>query len=128
MKWRPNGRVVAVVIILFVVFFSYVTFAPATLQAELNPISLNIQQGEIKELNISLRNSAGFRPNAKEVYGQLELPDGFIDVSLHTQTRDLIFGTILRGDASHYRLGILAENSLESGTYYAKFTFWGKNV
>ena len=128
MKWRPNWFTLTVVIILFVAFFSYVTFAPATLQVELNPSSLNIQQGEITELNISLRNSAGFRPTAKEVYGQLELPDGFIENPFHTQTRDLIFGTILRGDASHYRLEIIAENDLESGTYYAKFTFWGKNV
>jgi hypothetical protein len=117
-----------IVIIIFVVFFSYVTFAPATLQVELNPSSLNIQQGERTELNISLRNLAGFRPIAESVYGKLELPDGFIENSLRTQNRYLIFGTILTGDASHERLEILAENDLESGTYYAKFTFWGKNV
>jgi uncharacterized membrane protein len=113
---------------MFVAFFSYVTLAPATLQAELNPNSLNIKQGETTELNISLRNNAGFRPTAREVYGQLELPEGFIENSLHTQSRDLTFGLIPSGDASHYSLNILAENDLESGTYYAKFTFWGKNV
>ncbi|MDR1992000.1 MAG: hypothetical protein LBQ98_00620 [Nitrososphaerota archaeon] len=127
-----SSFIVIAAISVMLVWFLY--FAPATLQAEINSATIDtqqpvsLQQGESTQFTISLRNIAGFRPIAKGVYGQLDLPEGFIENSLQTQTRELAFGLILPGDAGHYGLNISAEDTVKPGSYYAKFTFWGENV
>lgn len=52
-------------------------------------------------LEISVRNDPGFfKAQAKHIQGELEVPEGFIEESLQTRIRQLIFGTISPGDAS----------------------------
>ena len=101
----------------------------ASLQVELNPVSpLYFQKGTSAQLDISLRHVSGFSVPAKSVTGCLELPDGFIEDSLHTQTRSLLFGSIHSGEGGHYCLKITAEDTVVPGTYHAKLVYWGKNV
>lgn len=102
---------------------------PPALKIELNPSSpLKVKQGGRFSLDISVRNDPGFRAEAKNVRGELELPGGFIEESLQTSTRQLIFGGISPGDASHYGLTIIVLNTVEVGEYHAKLTVWGANI
>jgi len=101
-----------------------------TLEMELNPLPpLTVKKGGNFPLEVSVRNGRGFfKPEAQDIQGELQLPEGFIEESLQTNTRQLIFGTISPGDASHYGLTIIASNTVDAGDYSAKLTVWGANV
>ena len=101
-----------------------------TLGIELNPLPpLTVKKGGNFSLEISVRNDAGFfKPEAQAIQGELQLPEGFIEESLQTNMRQLIFGTISPGDASHYGLTIIALNTVEVGEYHAKLAVWGANI
>jgi hypothetical protein len=101
-----------------------------TLETELNPLPrLTVERGGNFSLEISVRNGGGFfKPEPQGIQGELQLPDGFIEESLQTNTRQLMFGTISPGDASHYGLTIITSNTVDIGEYFAKLTVWGANV
>ncbi len=101
-----------------------------TIKIELNPLPpLTVKKGGNFSLGISVRNGGGFfKAEAEDIKGELQLPEGFIEESLQTNTRQLMFGTISPGDASHYDLTIIALNSVEEGEYHARLTVWGANV
>jgi hypothetical protein len=101
-----------------------------TLEIELNPVPpLTVTIGENFSVGISVRNVAGFlKPKLINVRGELQLPEGFIDESLQTNTRQLVFGTISPGDASHYGLTIVSSSAVDVGKYFATLTVWGANV
>ena len=101
-----------------------------TLEVELNPLPpLTVKKGGSFSLDISVRNGAGLlKPALQDVRGELQLPTNFIEESLQTNVRQLIFGTISAGDASHYGLTIIASNDVDVGEYSAKFRVWGANV
>ena len=104
--------------------------SPPELSIELNPSPpINVKQGGEFSIDISVRNKAGlFITEAINVRGELELPEGFIEKALQTSTRQLIFGGINAGDASHYGLTIIALNTVEMGEYHAELTVWGANI
>ena len=104
--------------------------SPPTLEIELNsPLPLRVKQEGNVSLEISVRNGPGFfKAQAKHIQGELELPEGFIEESLQTRTRQLIFGTISPEDASHYGLTIIGLSTVEVGEYHAKLTVWGANM
>jgi hypothetical protein len=88
-----------------------------------------VKKGGNFSLSISVRNVGEFlKPEPKAIQGELQLPNGFIEESLQTNTRQLIFGTISAGDASHYGLTIIALNTVDVGEYSAKLRVWGANV
>jgi len=47
---------------------------------------------------------------------------------LRTNMRQLVFGTISAGDASHYGLSIIALNTVDVGEYSAELRVWGVDV
>lgn len=104
--------------------------SPPTLSIELNPSSsIEVKQGGEVSLSISVRNKAGlFIAEAQNVRGELELPVGFIEKAFQTNTRQLNFGGIDAGDASHYGLTIIASNTVELGLHHAKLTISGANI
>ena len=104
--------------------------SPPALEIELNPPPpLTVKKGGNFSFEISVRNSGGFfKPEPQNIQGELQLPEGFIEESLQTNKRQLIFGTISPGDASHYNLTIIASNSVDAGEYSAKLTVWVANV
>ncbi len=121
--------VIAVIITVSAVFLSGSPAAPATIEIQFNPSPpLNVNQGESSSLEIILRNSPGLKAAAEGVEGELVLPDGFVEESLQTQTRQLIFGRIHPGEAGQYTLTIAALNTVEAGEHYAKLTVWGTNI
>lgn len=104
--------------------------SPPALEIELNPLPpLTVKKGGNFSFSISARNRGGFFiPEPQHIQGELQLPDGFIEESLQTSTRQLSFGTISSGDASHYGLTIIASNTVDIGEYSAKLKVWGANV
>ncbi len=104
--------------------------SPPTLSIELNPSSpIEVKQGKEFSLGISVRNKAGlFLAEAQNVRGELELPEGFIEKTFQNSTRQLNFGGISAGDASHYGLTIIVSNTVEMGEHHAKLTIWGANI
>ncbi|MFW9856803.1 MAG: hypothetical protein ACFFFG_17270 [Candidatus Thorarchaeota archaeon] len=103
--------------------------SPTNLQIELNPSSpVSVQSGSSFALEISVRITSGFKPPARHVRGELELPEGFIEDSLQTRTRQLTFGTIWPGDASHYGLTIIVSDTVTLGECQANLTIWGENI
>jgi uncharacterized membrane protein len=124
-----SAVIIVAIIIAGVIFFVRSPVNPATLELALNPSPpLNINQGEKITLQISLRNSPGFRAVAEGVKGELLLPDGFIEESFQTQTRQLVFGRIDPGESGNFGLTIVASDTIEAGVYQAKLSFWGTNV
>lgn len=101
-----------------------------TLEVELNPLPpLTVKEGGNFSLGISVRNGGGFlKPELQDIRGELQLPEGFIEESFQTNTRQLIFGTISAGDASHYSIAIIALNTVDIGEHLAKLRVWGANV
>jgi uncharacterized membrane protein len=129
---RRTIVLIAVTIILVATatgIFLLVQSSPA-LKIELNPLPpLTVKKGGNFSIEISVRNGGGFfKAEAEDIKGELQLPEGFIEESLQTKTRQLIFGAISPGDASHYGLTIIALNSIEEGEYHARLTVWGANV
>lgn len=120
---------IVVVVAAAIVTFLLLESSP-TLEIELTPLPpLTLKKGGNFSLGISVRNMRGFfKPELQNIQGELQLPDGFIEESLQTNTRQLIFGTISAGDASHYGLTIIALNTAEAGEYSAKLTIRGANV
>lgn len=104
--------------------------SPPALAAEVTPVPpIRVKQGENFSLGISVRNGAGFfKPEAEHIQGELKLPEGFIEESLQTGTRQLLFGSISPGDASHYGLTIIVLDTVEVGEYHAKLAVWGANT
>jgi hypothetical protein len=104
--------------------------SPPILSIELNPSSpIEAKQGSEFSLGISVRNKAGLLiAEAKNVRGLLELPEGFIEKAFQTNTRQLIFGGIDAGDASHYGLTIIVSNTAEIGEHHARLTISGANI
>jgi uncharacterized membrane protein len=112
-----------------IIFLGQAPISQAAIEMELNPSPpLSIKSGEELSFEISLRNTPGFKATAEGVEGLLELPNGFIDKSLNTQTRQFIFGRITPGEGSHYSITIAAANTVEPGEYHAKLTVWGANI
>ena len=64
-----------------------------TLQIELDPLPpMTVKKGGNFSLTISVRKSAGFfKPELQDIQGELQLADGFIEESLQTNTRQLIY-------------------------------------
>lgn len=121
--------VVAIVILVGAVGVLLGYQAPPTLEIELNPLPpLTVKSGDNFSIDISVRNNPGFKATARHVRGELELPEGFIEESKQNRTRQLIFGTIIPGDASHYGLTIIVSNSIVLGEYHAILTIWGENL
>ena len=121
--------VVAIAILAGAVGVLLVYQSPPTLEIELNPLPpLTVKSGEYFSIDISVRNTPGFKVTARHVLGELELPEGFIEESKQNKTRQLIFGTIMPGDASHYGLTIIVSNSIVLGEYHATLTIWGENL
>jgi len=123
---------VATIVILVVVALgvAFLRLPPPALAIELDPLPpMNTMKGGSFSLGISVRNSPGFFvAEAEHVQGELELPEGFIEESLQTRTRQLIFGDISSGDASHYDLIITVLDTVEVGEYHAQLAVWGENV
>jgi hypothetical protein len=130
---RLTVLILAIVIVIIIavgtILLSGSPATPATIDIQFNPsILINVNQGESSSLEIILRNSPGLKAAAEGVEGELVLPDGFIEESLQTQTRQLIFGRIHPGEAGQYTLTIAALNTVEAGEHYAKLTVWGTNI
>jgi len=130
---RQSIAFIATVIIVIVATTAVALFlfkSPPILSVELNPSSpIEVKQGGEFSLGVAVRNEVGlFRAEAQNVRGKLELPDGFIEESFQTSTRQLIFGGIDAGDASHYGLTIIVLNTVEMGEYHAELTVWGANI
>jgi hypothetical protein len=121
--------VLAVLVATVIGIFLLLESSP-TLEVELNPLPpLTVKRGGNFSLDISVRNGVGFlKPALQDIRGELQLPTDFIEESLQTNVRQLIFGTISAGDASHYGLTIIASNHVAVGEYSAKFRVWGANV
>ena len=133
------GSFLAIAAIVLVTFFSYVTFAQATLQSEINSVPIHSQQGEelnpvpslyfqqggTSQIEISLRQNRGFTVPARGVEGRLELPNGFF---IGETSNEMPFGSIYPGDAAHCCPEITADDTVAPGTYHAKLVYWGKNV
>jgi hypothetical protein len=123
---------VATIVILVVaaIGVAFLRLSPPALAIELDPLPpMNAMQGGNFSLGISVRNSPGFFVSeAEHVQGELELPEGFIEESLQNRTRQLMFGDISSGDASHYGLTITVLNTVEVGEYHAQLAIWGENV
>ena len=119
--------VISIVAIAIVSFFFYQQQPDLTL--EIGPKSpFIVTQGNRFSLDISVRNKPGFRPAAKKVRGEMRLPEGFIEESMQTRTRQLIFGSVPPGDASHYGFEILVSNSTDTGEYSVQIIIWGSNI
>ena len=128
---RQSVALIAVVVIVLVTVVGvlFLQQSQPTLEIELFPHPpLRVNRGGNFSLGISVRNSPGFKAEAKYVRGELELPEGFIEESLRTRTRQLIFGTISPSDASHYSLTMIVLNTVEVGEYHAKLAIWGANI
>jgi hypothetical protein len=119
-----------VILVVVALGVASLRLSPAALAIELEPPSpMNALRGSNFSLGISVRNSPGFFvAEAEHVQGELELPEGFIEESLQTRTRQLIFGDISSGDASHYDLIITVLDTVEVGEYHAQLAVWGENV
>lgn len=131
MKRRSIALIAIVVVAIATTVGVLSSFLPVspTIKVEVNPPPpLKVKQGGNFSLGISVRNEPGFKAEAKHVRGELELPEGFIEESLRTRVRQLIFGTISPGDASHYGLTIVVSKTVEVGEYHAKLTIWGANI
>ncbi len=103
--------------------------SPPVVSTELNPSSIEVKQGGESALDVSVRNKAGFFiAEAQNVRGVLELPEGFIEKYFQASTRQLNFGGIDAGDASHYGLTVIASNTVALGLYHAKLTISGANI
>ncbi len=126
---RSIPLIVALAIVSLVIGALSLPCPAPTLEIELDPPSpLSVRRGESFSLEISVRNDPGLRARAEHVRGELVLPEGFIEESLQTWTRQLIFGDISPGDASHYGLTITALDTVEEGEYHASLTVRGSNI
>ena len=88
----------------------------------------SVVRGGNFSIEIAVRNGPGIKAGAEHVQGELTLPEGFLEDSLQTRTRQLLFGNIEAGDASYYVLTITAFDTVEVGEYNAKLVVWGANV
>jgi hypothetical protein len=121
--------IVAFAVVSIIVVISLLKSSPQ-LSIELNPSPpITVNQGGEFSIDISVRNKAGlFIAEANNISGELALPEGFIEKALQTSTRQLIFGGISAGDASHYGLAIIVSSIVEMGEYHAELTIKGANI
>jgi hypothetical protein len=119
-----------VILVVAAIGVLFLIWSPPALAIELTPVPpISVKQGGNFSIEISVRNDAGFfKAEAEHVQGELKLPEGFIEESLQTGTRQLLFGSISTGDASHYSLTIIALGTVEVGEYHAKLAVWGANT
>ncbi|MHA2226397.1 MAG: hypothetical protein ACXAC8_14405 [Candidatus Hodarchaeales archaeon] len=121
--------VVAIVIIMSAVGVFLLFVSPPPLEIEVNPSPpLRVSQGETFSIDITIRIHPGVLALARHVRGELNLPEDFLEESQQARTRQLIFGSIWPGDASHYGLTIIVSDSIAFGIYHATFTIWGENL
>lgn len=121
--------IVAVIVVAIIVVVSFLKSSPQ-LSIGLNPSPpITVNQGGEFSIDISVRNKAGhFIAKAHNVRGELELPEGFMEKALQTSTRQLIFGGIEAGEASHFGLTIIVSNIVKTGEYHAELTIKGANI
>ncbi len=129
MKRQSLVIMAAVISIFTIALISFFFYQQPVLLIEIGPMSsIYVKQGNRFSLDISVRNKPGFRSAARKVRGEVRLPEGFIEESMQTRNRELIFGSIPPGDASHYGLETLVSNDTDTGEYSVKISIWGSNI
>jgi predicted transcriptional regulator len=120
--------ILSVVIIGIAVLYIY-RFSKPSIVVEIYPTPpIMVVVGGEFTLGISIRNNPGLHAEAKSVFGVIKLPEGFLDEYFHSRERRLIFGDISPGDASHYGLNIVVQESVSPGEHHISLVIWGDNV
>lgn len=113
-------------IILFIFLHS---ISSPNVAVELTPLPpFNVKHGESFSLEIAARGDSKFNAQAVHIQGTLTLPEGFVEDSTYTRTRQLLFGNLDPNEAIYYVLTITALDSVKAGQYNATLKIWGANV
>jgi len=121
--------IIVIVIIIGISGIYMYKFTKASVEVEIYPTPpIEVTAGESFTLEISVRNNPGLHAEAKNVFGELLLPDGFLEEYFNSRERGLIFGDISPGDACHYGLNIKVSSFLKPGEYHAKLIIQGDNI